>query len=71
MIFFQDNALTMAASLAEKLKNLTEDDEGFKNVKSGVTNMLGSLGSVNSGSSKDSGTQNKTITAVCTFLYPT
>ena len=60
----KDSALTITESLTEKLKNLTKDDEGFQNVKSGVTNILGSLGSLNGGSSEDSGSQNRTITAV-------
>ena len=71
--YFQDAALTVTESIVEKMKSFVKDDEGFKNVKSTATNILGSLGSMNSGSSKDSGSlpQNKTVTAVCTFLYPT
>ncbi|XP_028413717.1 uncharacterized protein LOC114536572 [Dendronephthya gigantea] len=61
----QDAALSVAEVLTNKLKNLTQNDSGFKNVKSGVTNVLGTLGSLNSGGSKDSGSlsKNDTVTA--------
>lgn len=54
------------------LINLANNDEGFKNVKSAATNVLGTLGNMNDdGSAEDSGSfsENKTITAVCTLNY--
>lgn len=69
---FQDTALTVTESTVKMLINLANNDEGFKNVKSAATNVLGTLGNMNDdGSAEDSGSfsENKTITAVCTLNY--
>ena len=69
---FQDAALTVSEKTVTTLKNLAQNDEGFKNVKSGATNVLGTLGVMNSGSStKDPGSlaENKTIIAVRALIY--
>ena len=60
----------MTENTVKTLKRLANNDEGFTNIKSGATNVLGTLGTMNSGSSTEdfrSLPQNKTIAAVCTL----
>ena len=62
----------MTENTVKTIKKLANSDEGFTNVKSGATNVLGTLGTINSGSSaEDSGSLLIEVTAVRTLNYLT
>ena len=61
----------MTENTVKTIKKLANNDEGFTNVKSGATNVLGTLGTMNSGSSAEDSGSLPEVTAVRTLNYLT
>ena len=74
-LMLQDSAYLITENLAGCLKNLSNNDNGFKNVRLGSVKVLTALGRLVTGCGDDGGNSstssnvNKSKTAVCSLFW--